>query len=51
MNAGMDRSRFDGCGWRSVWASLVLSRIVKAVRKKIHSMVMLVRLVISIASP
>ena len=51
VKVGMDRSRFDGCGWRSVRASLVLSRIVKAVRKKIHSMVMLVRLVISIVSP
>ena len=51
VKAGIDRSRFDGWGWKSVCASFVLSRIVKAVRKKIHSMVMLVRLVISIVSP
>ena len=51
VKVGIDRSRFDGCSWKSVCASLVLSRIVKAVRKMIHSMVMLVRLVISIVSP
>ena len=51
VKVGMDKSRFDGCGWKSVCASLVLSRIVKAVRKNTHSMVMLVRLVTSIDNP
>lgn len=51
VKVGMDRSRFDGWGWRSVCASFVLSRIVKAVRKRIHSRRMLVRLVISIGNP
>ena len=51
VKVGIDRSRFDGWGWKSVCASFVLSRIAKAVRKKIHSMVMLVRLVISIGNP
>lgn len=51
VQVGIDRSRFDGCGWRSVCVSFVLIRIVRAVRKRIHSMVMLVRLVISIVSP
>ena len=51
VRVGMDRSRFDRWGWKSVHASLVLSRIVKAVRKKVHSRRMLVRLVISIGNP
>ena len=51
VKVGMERSRFDRCGWKSFHASLVLIRIVRAVRKKIHSMVMLVRLVILIAGP
>ena len=51
VKVGIDRSRFDRFGWKSVEASFVLGKIVKAVRRKIHSMVMLVRLVISIAGP
>ena len=46
---GMDKSRFEECGWKSFHASLVLSRIVKAVRKRIHSRRILVRLVIWIS--
>ena len=51
VKVGMDRSRFDGCGWKSVEASFVFCMIKKDVRKRIHSIVMLVRLVISMASP
>lgn len=49
MKVGMDRSRFDGWGWRSVDTSFVFCMIRKDVRKRIHSAVMLVRLVIWIS--
>lgn len=51
VKAGIERSRFDRCGWKSVEASFVFAMIKKDVRKRIHSMVMLVRLVISMAGP
>lgn len=49
VKVGMDRSRFDGWGRKSVDDSFVLCMIKKDVRKRIHSMVMLVRLVIWIS--
>ena len=45
----MDRSRFDGWCWNSSRASFVLSMIVMEVRKRVHSMRMLVKLVIGMA--
>ena len=51
VKVGIDRSRFDRFGWKSVEASFVFAMIKKAVRKKIHSMVMLAKVVISIARP
>ena len=49
VKVGMDRSRFDGWGWKSVDTPFVFCMIKKDVRKRIHSTVMLVRLVISIS--
>ena len=48
---GIDRSRLDGWCWNSVRASLVSSMVAMDVRKKIHSMMMLLRLVIFAPSP
>jgi len=43
---GIDRSRLERWCWNSVRASLVSSMVAMDVRKKIHSMMMLLRLVI-----
>ena len=51
VNIATDNVRLEECGWKSIHASLVLSRTVKEMRKKIHSRRMLVRLVTSIARP
>jgi len=48
---GIDSNRFEGCCWNSVHASFVLSIIVRDVRKKVHSIRTLVRLVILIPIP
>ena len=44
---GIDRSRFDGWCWNSFHVSCVLCIIIRDVRKKVHSMRMFVRLIIS----
>lgn len=51
VKTGMDSVRLEGWGWSRVHASLVLSIMVKQVRKKIHSRRMLMRLVTSIVRP
>jgi len=45
---GIDRSKFDECCWNSVNASFVLTIIVMDVRKRVHSIKMLIRLVVLI---
>jgi len=51
VRTGMTRIMFDGCCWNSSHASFVLNNIAVEVRKRVHSMRMLVRLVISMPSP
>lgn len=51
VRTGMARIMFDGCCWNSSHASFVLNNIAVDVRKRIHSMRMLVRLVISMPKP
>jgi hypothetical protein len=49
--AGMIRSRFVLCGWKSVCMSFWRSMMVNAARKAASSIVMLVRLVSSVPAP
>lgn len=49
--AGMIRSRFVLCGWKSVCMSFWRSMIVNAARNVASSIVMLVRLVSSMPAP
>jgi len=51
VNTGTDSSRFDGWRWNKVHVSFVLCMIVRDVTKKVHSMRMFVRLVISNPMP
>jgi len=51
VRTGMARIMFDGCCWNSSHASFVLSSVAVEVRKRVHSMRMLVRLVISMPNP
>ena len=51
VRTGMARIMFDGCFWISSHASFVLNSIPVDVRKRAHSMRMLVRLVISMPRP
>ena len=51
VRTGMARIIFDGCCWSSSHASFVLNSIAVDVRKRAHSMRMLVRLVISMPRP
>ena len=44
VNVGMDRIRFELCGWNSVVVSLVFSIMIIAVRNIIHSIAMFVGL-------
>lgn len=46
VKVGMNRSRFDGWGWKSLDISFVFCMIRKDARKRIHSRVMLAKLVI-----
>ena len=48
---GIDRSRFDGWCWNRTHTSFALSMMVREVRKKVHSMRMLVGLVMVIPVP
>jgi len=48
VRAGTNNIGFDGWGWSSNHASFVFSMIVMEVRKRTHSMKMLVRLIILI---
>jgi len=49
--AGMIRSRFVLCGWRSAFMSFWRSMIVIAIMKAVSSIVMLVRLLMSSPAP
>ena len=51
VKSGMDRSRLDVWSSNSVRASFVLSMVIRDVRNKVHSMMMLFRLVIFIPTP
>jgi len=51
VRTGMVRIMFDGCCWNSSHASFVLNSIAVEVRKRAHSIRMLVRLVISMPKP
>jgi len=51
VRTGMARIMFDGCCWNRSQASLVLNNIAVEVRKRVHSIRMLVRLVISMPRP
>ena len=51
VKTGMVRIMFDGCCWSSSQASFVLKSIAVEMRKRAHSMRMLVRLIISMPRP
>ena len=51
VRTGTARIMFDECFWNSDRASFVLNSIAVEVRKRVHSMKMLVRLVISMPNP
>ena len=51
VRTGMAKIMFDGCCWNRNQASLVLNSIAVDVRKRAHSMRMLVILVISMPRP
>ncbi len=51
VRTGMVRIMFDGCCWKSAIASFVLKSMVVEVRKRVHSMKMLVMLVMSMPRP
>ena len=51
VRTGTARIMFDWCFWNSNPASFVLNSIAVEMRKRTHSMKMLVRLVISMPSP
>ena len=51
VRTGTARIMFDECFWNSDRASFVLNSIIMEVRKRVHSMRMLVRLVISMPNP
>jgi len=51
VRTGTAKIIFDDCCWNSDHASFVLNNIVVEIRKRAHSMRMLVRLVISIPEP